>query len=232
MSGRRLRDVAAFLSLVLAAQLALVAGFPLPYLRPGRAAAGPASGPVPPPGAVNPAPAVQTVTTSGATHAPAEITTDTVWGPVGSPYIVSGTSGTIVRPGASLTLLPGTVVKLDTHAQLDVNAGAQLVAIGTPNAHVVITSLRDDTVLGDTNGDGTATTPAPGDWYTVSVEGQDPPVVGVQARRPEYTQSRAGHANRPSQWAGKAGVKRWPLPSPCRVAGLLTARIATYGRTQ
>ena len=54
------------------------------------ASAGPAvATPPSPPPAVNPTPAVQAVTTSGPTLVPSgAITKDTVWGPLGSPYIV------------------------------------------------------------------------------------------------------------------------------------------------
>lgn len=125
--------------------------------------------PSPPPAPVNPAPAMRVVETSGPTEAPAEITKDTVWGPLGSPYIVRGGPLTemTIRADVSLTLLPGTVVKIDQG--VGIRVVGQLLALGTPNRHVVITSLRDDSVLGDTNGDGSATAPAKGDWLWVRV---------------------------------------------------------------
>jgi RHS repeat-associated protein len=147
----------------LLAQL-LPAGLPIPGM--GVVAAF-ASDPVAPPSAVNPAPRVNVVTTPGPTVVSSSITTDTVWGPVGSPYVLH--SSIAIATGASLTLLPGTVVKLDTGAGIGIVG--QLLSLGTPGRHVVITSLRDDTVLGDTNGDGSATSPAPGDWSGLSFSG-------------------------------------------------------------
>jgi YD repeat-containing protein len=153
-------------ALVISAQIAVV-GFPLPLLPTPPARAADPPGPVPPPSPVNPAPAVQPVTTPGPTVVGrGRIDKDTVWGPQGSPYVVQN-----LFVAASLTLLPGTVVKLDQAATVLVAPGGQLAALGTPNQHVVITSLNDDTVFGDTNGDGTATSPTPGDWNWITISG-------------------------------------------------------------
>jgi len=100
------------------------------------------------------------------------ITGNANWGQVGIPYVVNSGSLTI-NTGATLTIQPGVIVKFqyepggccNTSAYLDVKGA--LVANGTAAQPIYFTSIRDDTVGGDTNGDGGATTPTPGDWSGV-----------------------------------------------------------------
>lgn len=79
-----------------------------------------------------------------------------------SPYVISG--DVTLASGYTLTIDPGVVVKfLDTTSSLTING--TLDAIGTSTSQIVFTSFKDDVNGGDTNGDGSATTPAAGDWY-------------------------------------------------------------------
>jgi len=80
------------------------------------------------------------------------------------PYVV--TCMVTVAKGATLTIQPGTVIKFASGAGLVVEG--TLVAQGTSTSPIYFTSLKDDTVGGDTNGDGNATSPAPGDWNTIA----------------------------------------------------------------
>ena len=153
-----------------------------------------AADPVAPPGAVNPPPVVQTVTTPGPTIVDGQsITTDTVWGPQGSPYIIRKTLK--IDEQASLTLLPGTVIKLDGQADhaARINVDGQFLSLGTPANRVVITSYKDDTVMGDTNGDAAASAPARGDWSGVTLFGS---TMQPATKRPvsvvDYTDVRYG----------------------------------------
>ena len=131
-----------------------------------------AANPVLPPAAVAPAPVVRTVNATGSTAVAASthIAEDTVWGPQGSPYVLAG--DLYIDVNASLTLLPGTVVKLAGGKYGQIVVGGQLLSLGSASQHVVITSAKDDSAGGDSNGDGTASSPAAGDWYSVIVYGR------------------------------------------------------------
>jgi parallel beta-helix repeat protein len=82
------------------------------------------------------------------------------------PYFVSGTL--IVNNGATLHLLAGTIIKSWTNA---IDVRGTLDAQGTAENPVVFTSYRDDAYGGDTNGDGSATSPAFSDWGGITISG-------------------------------------------------------------
>ena len=89
------------------------------------------------------------------------ITADTTWTAANSPYIV--TCDVIVDAGVTLTIEPGVVVKFGgTYRDLKIDG--TLLAEGTAAEPITFTSLKDDEAGGDTNSDGSASSPWPGDW--------------------------------------------------------------------
>jgi hypothetical protein len=92
-----------------------------------------------------------------------DINTPTVWEDCHT-YVISVNQVSVT---SSLTILPGAVVKFkdiaSDNAILVSNSGT-IIAKGTSDNPVVFTSYKDDANGGDTNGDGTSSSPAQDDW--------------------------------------------------------------------
>ncbi len=93
------------------------------------------------------------------------ITITTTWILTNSPYLVFGD----VHVQAPLTIEPGVVVKMNPGSRL--NVFHHLTVNGTADQPVFITSIRDDAIAGDTNGDGAASMPQAGDWQCICING-------------------------------------------------------------
>jgi|GEM_PF-762255 len=96
-----------------------------------------------------------------ATSVSGAISQNTTWTQAQGPYVVNSTVS--VDTGVTLTIEPGVVVKFASNlAQLYINGS--LTVNGTAANKVYFTSYEDDTVGGDTNGNGPATSPLAKDW--------------------------------------------------------------------
>ena len=114
--------------------------------------------------------ALGATTLNGATYKPlADGTNEFSWTKSGSPYIL--TNSVTVNAGATLRIDPGVVVKFN-NLYGSIGVYGALKVDGTSDERVVFTSYQDDTVAGDTNGDGTATAGAPGQWRRIWASGQ------------------------------------------------------------
>lgn len=85
-----------------------------------------------------------------------DILEDTIWTVNNSPYVVN--DSVVVHSGVILTIEPGVIVKMHPSLGRLTIWGSFLVKGATEN-HVSFTSLWDDTIGGDTNGDGNKTIP-------------------------------------------------------------------------
>jgi hypothetical protein len=93
------------------------------------------------------------------------IATPTTW-LKGKVYIVTGN----VTVTSTLTIEAGTVIKING-ARVSVNGSGKILANGTAAERIVFTSIYDDSYCGDSNNDGTATTPSKGDWTSLYLNG-------------------------------------------------------------
>jgi hypothetical protein len=82
-------------------------------------------------------------------------------------YIIENTQ--TIPEGDVVSIDPGVVVKYTSNGLLVVNGA--LKAVGKANNKIIFTSTKDDSASGDSNNNGTATTPASGDWYGIDYSG-------------------------------------------------------------
>ncbi len=101
-----------------------------------------------------------------AIHLSGTVTTTATVGHEGLPYVIDGQW--TVDDSAAVTIDPGAVFKfLDEYDSIVI--WGRLDALGDADNRITFTSIADDAVGGDTNADGTSTTPTPGSWYSIRV---------------------------------------------------------------
>ncbi len=79
-------------------------------------------------------------------------------------YIILGDVSII----SIITIESGTIIKFDTEASMILDGG-EIIADGTGLKPIIYTSFKDDNFGGDTNNDGSDTTPSPGDWKNIDI---------------------------------------------------------------
>jgi RHS repeat-associated protein len=123
-----------------------------------------------------------------ATHVPTStLTGATEWSAGGSPYVLDG--NVTVPAGATLTVDPGVTVKLNGATRVLTVSGT-LRAFGSTSSPIVFTSYQDDSVAGDTNGDGNASSGAPGQWTAITfLSGSTGTLLNTDVRFGGYTSS-------------------------------------------
>jgi hypothetical protein len=101
------------------------------------------------------------------------ITSNTTWDVGGSPYII--TSPIDVALGVTLTIQPGVVIKSygpddpDDEDPPLLSIKGTLHAVGNAINPIVFTSYLDDSVSGDSNSDGSLTSPGHDDWGGIKI---------------------------------------------------------------
>lgn len=83
------------------------------------------------------------------------------------PFVVDNKIEVI--EGKALNVSSGVTVKFEDEAKLDING--KLNTNGTSDSKVYFTSVKDDTIAGDTNNDGSSSSPSKGDWKSINIVG-------------------------------------------------------------
>ncbi len=97
-----------------------------------------------------------------ATYVSGTISQNTIWTTQGSPYVIQGNA--TLSASTTLTINPGVVVKFENNSSFYIYGNLTSLGGTSSTTRVYFTSIKDDTLVGDTNNDGATTTPAAGDY--------------------------------------------------------------------
>lgn len=94
-----------------------------------------------------------------------DITENTTWTKDNNPYIVDQL---YITNGAILTIESGVIIKFrNSISHITVGSTSSLNINGTEEEKVYFTSIKDDTLIGDTNSDNNKTVPQKGGWGNI-----------------------------------------------------------------
>ncbi len=90
------------------------------------------------------------------------VSSNETWSSGGNVHVIG--CDVMVTSGVTLTIEQGSIVKFELGTSLIVQGSLRV--LGTSTSRVYLTSIKDDSVGGDTNNDGSST-PYPGDWLRI-----------------------------------------------------------------
>lgn len=105
------------------------------------------------------------ITVHADTDISGSIDADTTWSPVNGVYILRGS--VTIPAGVTLSIESGTIIKFQGGGAGVIHVYGSLASHGSPLDGIYFTSLFDDSVGGDTNGDATSTLPLVKDWQGI-----------------------------------------------------------------
>lgn len=86
------------------------------------------------------------------------------------PYVIPYL---MISKDTTVNIDAGTIIKVEDGMLFDekscIDIYGKLLTNGTSDENIIITSLKDDTIAGDTNGDGKSTVAENGDWGSINV---------------------------------------------------------------